>query len=318
MDITLSQAAEIIKSSDNIIITAHINPDGDAIGSLLALAIYIKDCGKNVTCILDDDIPEKFNFMPNISLIQKPSNIIKSDLLIVLDSSDIERIGKVAQMVQAPILNIDHHISNIKFADYLYLDADAAATGEIIFEILESQKCKFNKDIATCLYTAIATDCGFFRYANTSASTMRIAAKLIEAGVSPNMISEKIEKKSLENMRALIKALESLEFFLDNKVGVLSITEDILNICDNTEGFIDFPRVIDGVEIAILFKCVQDNLCRVSMRSKSVDVSSIAKIFNGGGHKRAAGCSILLPINEAKKLLIDTIAKQMKNGATDV
>ena len=317
MNVTLSQIIEIIKSSDNIIITAHINPDGDALGSMLALRNGLKSLGKNVICMLDDDIPQKFAFMPDVNNIIKPASLTQADLLIVLDSSDIERIGQVADLVKAPILNIDHHISNIRFADYLYLDANAAATGEIIFQLLRLMQYDFAKDTALCLYTAIATDCGFFRYANTSALTMKIAAELIEKGVSPNLVSEQIEMRTLSNMNSLVKALDSLEFFVENKIAALSITESITAICDDTEGFIDFPRIIEGVEIAILFKVVQPDMCRISMRSKSVDVSTIAKVFNGGGHKRAAGCTIHLPLIEAKKTLIDTILRQVKGWSVN-
>lgn len=310
--INLEELINLIMDNDKFIITTHINPDGDAIGSALALTHYLRNIGKGAICLIDDDIPNNFNFLLESTLIEKPGpNKLDVDLMIVLDSSDLERIGKVANVSDASILNIDHHISNNEFADYLYLDTIAAATGEILFKLLKYANADFNEIIAYSLYTAIATDCGFFKYSNTSADTMKYAASLIELGVKPNIVSEAMEKKSLNSIKSLSSVLNTLELFSDNKIAILSITKEITETCESTEGFIDFPRTIEGVELAILIKYINDNCCRISMRSTQVDVSIIAKKFGGGGHKKAAGCTVYNSLLESKKLIINMAIKVM-------
>jgi phosphoesterase RecJ-like protein len=312
MKITLEQIAELLKKHSKFVVTAHVNPDGDALGSVLALSNYLISIGKNVTCLIDDDIPSNFSFLNNIKMITSPvENKINADLLIVLDSSDLERIGRVRQLTSAPVLNIDHHISNNEFADYLYLDSNVAATGEIIFQLFKLMDAQITVAIAEYLYTAIATDSGFFKYSNTSESTMKIAAELIHYGVKPNLISEELEKKPLSSIRALPKVLETLELFANNRIACISITQNILELCDSTEGFIDFPRVIDGVELAIMIKYVDDSTCRISMRSKTIDVSKIATSFGGGGHKKAAGCTIHQSLLDSKKTIVDAASRLM-------
>jgi len=313
MKIDLKQAADVITKCKNFVITSHVNPDGDALGSVLGLAHYLKAIGKNVTCLIDDDLPANFNILPGYELLSKPGQIIeKIDLLIVLDTG-IDRIGQIKELTNAPILNIDHHISNNSTVDYLYVDPDRAATGEIIFQLLKLMKAVFDKNIATCLYTAIATDCGFFRYANTTALTMRIGAELLDFDVKPNLISEAIEKKPLATVRGIALALNTLEIFKTGEIALLAITQDILNQCKSTEGFIDLARIIEGVDVAVMVKYVDENTCRISMRSKATNVSLIAETFGGGGHIRAAGCTIQTSVESAKQTIVAAIEQSMED-----
>ena len=313
MDYSLKQTAALLQNSNTIVLTAHVQPDGDCLGSMLALNQYLTSLGKNVKMILDDDIPALYQFLPGHQAILKPtSKVISADLLIVLDASDIERIGKVKEHVEAPILNIDHHVSNTKFADYWYIDQRSAATGEIILQLITLVKGSITADIATCLYTAIATDCGFFRYANTTAQTMRYAADLIEYGARPNLISESMESKPLESILTLARVLETLELHHHGKIATIKILPDTLTTLDSTEGFINYPRVVEGVEIAIMFKVMSaDNTIRISFRSKTVDVSQLALAFGGGGHARAAGCAIMGRIDDVMKEVLHVATQQL-------
>lgn len=312
MQIHLEDVAALLNKHTHFVITAHVNPDGDAIGSVLALYYGLISIGKKVTCLIDDDLPENFRFLAGYEKIEKPSKkILEADLLVVLDTSDLDRVGQVKNLTNAPVLNIDHHVSNNKFADYLYLDSQRAATGEIIFQLFHLMKIKFDEVIATSLYMAIATDCGFFRYANTTVFTMQCAAELMGCGARPNLISEELEKKPLPTIKALSKVLDSLEVYGNGKISCLCVSAETLAICGSTEGFIEFARIVDGVELAVLLKYVDDACCRVSMRSKAIDVSMIAVAFGGGGHKRAAGCTIHQPIAETKQLIITELQKVM-------
>ena len=312
MQITQSQMAERLKAAKNIVVTAHVNPDGDAVGSALALRHYLTSLGKNVVLLLDDDIPANFSILPGYDLFCRPAAMLENiDLLVVLDAS-IDRTGRVSECVTAPVLNIDHHISNDNAADYLYLDAAKAATGEIIFGLLKEMQAVFTEDIAICLYTAIATDCGFFRYSNTTPDTMRAGAELLSYGVKPNKISEALEKKPLATVQGIAAALNTLELFHDNKIAIALVTPAVLAECKSTEGFIDVIRVIDGVDVAIVVKYVEDNVSRISMRSKNTDVSRVAMEFQGGGHVKAAGCTMKASLAEAKQRIVSSVVKAME------
>lgn len=313
MDFSLEQTATLLQQSNTIVLTAHMQPDGDCLGSMLALNHYLVSLGKNVKMILDDDIPALYKFLPGCQTIVKPtSRVMSADLLVVLDASDIERIGKVKEHVEAPILNIDHHVSNTKFADYWYINQRSAATGEIILQLIALLNGNVTPDIATCLYTAIATDCGFFRYANTTAETMRYAADLMEYGAKPNLISEELEAKPFESILTLAKVLETLELHHHGKIATIKVLPDTLSTLDSTEGFINYPRVIDGVEIAIMFKVMSDNTVRISFRSKRVDVSQLALSFGGGGHARAAGCAIMGRIDDVMKEVLHAAIEKLE------
>ena len=312
MDFSLQQTATLIQNSNVIILTAHVQPDGDCLGSMLALHHYLLALGKDVSMVLDDDIPVLYKFLPGQEMINKPAaKVLNADLLIVLDASDVERIGHVKEHVNAPILNIDHHLSNTKFADYWYIDTQSAATGEIILQLLTLLDAKITADMATCLYTAIATDCGFFRYANTSVQTMRSAADLMEYGAKPYIISEYMETKSFDSILTLGKVLETLELHYHGKIATITILPNTLSNLDSSEGFINYPRMIDGVEIAIMFKVMNDGMIRISFRSKTVDVSKLALSFGGGGHARAAGCAIMGVIEDVTTEVLHTAIKHL-------
>lgn len=311
MEVNLSRVQELLRNANNISITTHIHPDGDALGSLLALNFYLSSLNKKVSMILDDDTPLLYAFLPGCDLIRRPAETVtKPDLLIVLDASDSERIGKVFTNVKAPILNIDHHISNTKYADYLYLDHHASATGEILCDLFKAMGATISPDMAICLYTAIATDCGFFRYANTSAKTMRYAADLMEAGAKPHIISERLETRPLGSIVALTKVLDTLELHFDGKIAMITVWPEMMKDNEDlTEGLINYPRNIEGVELAVMFKVVAHDTIRVSLRSRRVDVSRLALEFGGGGHIRASGCTITGSITSAKERILKAASK---------
>jgi phosphoesterase RecJ-like protein len=317
MECSLKEIAAKLKEAQTVVLTAHIHPDGDSLGSMLALYHYLVAIGKNVQILVDDDIPSLFRYLPGIESVQKlpASGWTSADCLVVLDASDLERIGNVPARVKAPIINIDHHISNTRFADYWVIDSKAAATGEIIYQLLTLSGAQIDTAIAICLYTAIATDCGFFQYANTSAQTMRIAAELIECGVQPHLIAETLETKPFENIALLTKALATLERYADGRIASITLTADMLRQSDNTEGLINYPRCIEGVEVAVLFKVLEEGYCRVSLRSKTIDVSQVALQFGGGGHVRAAGCTLTGAFPDVKQDIIAVLAAKIREYA---
>ena len=313
MNITMKDAAEKLMAAKKLLITAHVNPDGDAVGSTLGLAAFLRGKGKKVTVMIDDKLPKNLSFLPGYDKIARPEDGKKADaeLLVILDTS-LDRIGEVAKAAEGlPVLNIDHHISNDGKADFL-CNANRAATAEMIFEIIDHLGGDFSPEVATPLYTGLATDTGFFKFSNTRPDTLRAAARLLEAGVRPEQVSESLEEKPEAVVRGQAAALQTMELSYDGRVAGLYLDRELAASLETTEGFIDFVRVIEGVEIAVLIKCMDDNFCRVSVSSKGLDVSKVAMKFGGGGHIRAAGFSVKKPLAEAKKDVLEALGEVLK------
>lgn len=311
-EISLQKTGELLLAAENIVLCTHVSPDGDTLGSTLGLARFLRQQGKQLTVFCDDDINKSLSFIPGVEMCQRPveGSTLTTDLLVVVDASSFDRVGLVSEVVKPKVLlNIDHHISNTRFADYLYLDADAAAVGEVMCDLFEAMQWEMDKDIATCFYTAMTTDCGSFRYANTTPKTMRNAAKLLEYGVQPNEISDCLDVRSRETVELLGKVLPTLAFACKGKIAYLTITNDLYNKDAQTDSFVSYPRSIEGVDVAVMFKAVEPEVVRVSMRSKHVDVASVALSFGGGGHLRAAGCTIYAPIEAAREQLLAALSK---------
>ena len=317
MKLTLSETAAALSGAKKFVITAHVNPDGDAIGSTLGLMHLLRGLGKDVTVLLDDDIPAGFHVLPGYDVIRRPSEDekIACDLFVVLDTMT-DRIGKTAASVHAPrLINIDHHHTNPgNDKEDLYLDATRAATCEIIYDLAKEMDATLSKEAAMCLYTGLATDTGFFRFSNAASHTYRAAADLLDAGAQPNVISEALEVKPLQTVKDLGQAPSQLEMFADGKASGIFLTQAQTARMESTESFIGHIRVIDGVDVAVVLKCKEPELCRVSMRSKHVDVSRIATMFDGGGHVRAAGCTLRMPFEQAKATIMEAIEKAIREG----
>ena len=312
--INLLETGNMLLAAQKIVLCCHVSPDGDTLGSALGLARFLEQKGKEVTVFVDDDINKSLSFIPGIEKVRRPEAgvIVEADLFVVVDASSFDRVGICNEVIKAPVLlNIDHHISNTEFADYLYLDAEAAAAGEIMCDLFEAMGWEYDEAIAVDFYTAITTDCGSFRYSNTTSKTMQRAAKLLDYGVKPNEISDMLDIRSRKTTELLAKVLPSLTFDYEGKVAHITITNDLYDKEAQTDSFVSYPRYIEGVEVAIMFKAVEPEVTRVSMRSSSVDVASVALSFGGGGHLRAAGCTIYAPVEEAKAQLLAVVGKAL-------
>ena len=307
---TLAETAKLLKEAGKMVIVSHISPDGDTLGSSLALAHALRMLGKEVMLNVDDDIPSVFSFLPGIGEYMRfaPDDSVPADLLIVIDASSADRAGNAMNVVKArSVLNIDHHKTNTHFADYLYLDSDAAATAEIIYSLLLELGTELNTEIATCIYEGLYTDTGSFKYSNTTSRTLSIASALLTYGVNPSLISDNMEVKSRSQVEMLGKALETLTFLRDGKLAYVEVAPELYDYNVDTDTFVSYPRYIEGVEVALLFKQVEENLTRVSFRSKQVDVAKIALSFGGGGHQKASGCSIHAPLKEAESIVLPVV-----------
>ena len=309
---SLAETGELLKAAKKLVIVSHVSPDGDTLGSSLALMHALCMLGKEVIMNVDDDISTVYSFLPGIAEYRRfaPDESVDANLLVIVDASSADRAGNALEVVKSPaVLNIDHHKTNTQFADYLYLDSDAAATAEIIYSLLLEMGIKLTRDIATCIYEGIYTDTGSFKYSNTTSNTLKTAADLLKYGVNPSLISDNMELKSRSQVEMLRKVLETLTFLKDGKIAYIEIPLELYDHNVETDTFISYPRYVEGVEIALLFKQVEENLTRVSFRSKEIDVAKIALSFGGGGHKKAAGCSIYAPLKEAEKVILEAVGE---------
>ncbi|HHV61608.1 MAG TPA: bifunctional oligoribonuclease/PAP phosphatase NrnA [Firmicutes bacterium] len=322
------QAARILLGARSFLIMSHIFPDGDSIGSLLALGLALARRSKEVMLVCPDDIPEAYAFLPGIDGIltlgdakERLAAGNKVDLVITLDSSDLERLGKGADLIpgNACIVNIDHHVTNKNFGTYNFIKVDAAAVGEQIYALLLALGVDIDRDIAMCLLTALITDTGSFRYSNTTAETFGIAAKLVEKGAEPAVIAEHVfETKPFSSLKLLGRVLDNLELSPDGRVAWVSLPQRLLDEFHvdeaQTEGFVNYARMVAGVEVAVLFREEPDFKVRVGLRSRDrVDVSRLAERFGGGGHAKAAGCTIDGDLEYARRLVLNAVHEELRN-----
>lgn len=305
---------ELIKESSNIAILSHIMPDGDNIGSCLALYNALVKLGKNVIVALDDDVPEVYRFLKNSDQIVKPENDYNLDLVIALDCGDAGRLGKSAKYLENnKIINIDHHISNSNFGHYNIVDVNASATAELVYDLINKLKINMDKDICECIYTGIVTDTGLFQYSNTTSETHRIVADLISNGVEPAKVYKDVyQNNSLSKIKLLGEALSSIELHYSNKIASIILKKELFEQIgakdEDADGIINYARDIKGVEVALLFRETEDGKIKIGFRSKDfMNVNEIAQMFGGGGHKRAAGATAVGEIRDIKEKVLKAV-----------
>jgi phosphoesterase RecJ-like protein len=297
----VKEIIDSIRKGKSFLITAHIRLDGDALGSELALYLLLRDLGKKAVVYNQDNTPAHYRFLPaEQSIVHELGDIEQYDSAFILDCSELERVGDQAEKIGRikKLINIDHHISNGGFSKIRMLDAQASSTGELLFRLMQEMRYPMTKDICTNLYAAIITDTGGFRYSNTRRETFLAAGSLVENGADPQWISEHIyESDPPAKLRLLAKTMETMSLDLDRKIGSLVVTRALLEetgaSVELTDGFVDIPRSVSGIEIAVLYTEMDGNYFKLSMRSKGkVNVEKIARKFGGGGHVNAAACRI--------------------------
>jgi bifunctional oligoribonuclease and PAP phosphatase NrnA len=310
---------EVLQKEDNFTLIAHMLPDGDSIGSLLALGAGLKKMGKQVQMFTPGLIPRKYSFLEGSELVSNEVfTAIDSKVIIVLDSSDLDRLGLFKEQVAAfdTIINIDHHVTNQSFGSFNLIDAEASASGEIIFGILKELGVELDHKIAESIYVAISTDTGSFKYDNTTSHTHQVIAELLKFNLSPGILSQKIfDERPLSFYILLKEALSSLELYLNRTVAVMTISKDIRirsgATTDDLDGIVNYTRNIEGIELGILFYVESDHEVKVGFRSKLLDVSDLAGKLNGGGHVRAAGCRLQGNYETVKEIVLKEAFKMI-------
>lgn len=319
------EISRVIQKNKNFLITSHINLDGDGIGSELALYFILKKLNKKVTILNQDRIPKIYDFLPDSDKVQcwnnnriNPKSI---DVGIALDCSSIKRIGRTYEIFKdiKTIINIDHHKSNENFGNLNYLDCSASSVGEIIYELITFLNIDLlDEKISTCLFAAIITDTGSFRYSNVSSKTFGVASHLTRYRIKSHLISNNIYNRSTyPGLKLLGESLLTLEMDDSNYVSWLTITRKMLNDTnandEDVEGIINIATTLNKVEISILFRETKDNKVKISFRSKgNFDVNKFAGKFKGGGHPNAAGCLCSGKLDEIKEKILSKLFKEIK------
>jgi len=319
------QIGQALREGGRFAVLSHVRPDGDALGSQLALGLSLKRLGKDVRIWNEEGMLEKYSFLPSANLLTKPpADPEDVDVAIALDTAIQNRLGTALPAVRSAKvwINIDHHPSNPGYGDLVYINPKAPATGQILFELIRSEKLPIDAAIAENLYVAISTDTGSFQYPNTTARTFEMAAELVRAGVDVGRVSqltyENYPRRRAELLRDL---LGTMRFEVNNRVASFSLslaTAKKLGVLpEDNEGLIDHLRAIHGVIVAVFFEELADGKVRVSMRSKSekVNVCAICEKFGGGGHVLAAGARLPGTLAEVEKKILEEVRDVVRRGS---
>ena len=309
-----------IKNPKNkvFVVAAHVHLEGDALGSELAMAALLKTFGKKVIIVNEDLPPAEYSFLPDIQTIRHDNAPLDYDVAVLVDCSDISRIGKTAKIIQKNrlLINIDHHISNTWFGDINWVKPKASSASEMIYELFKALDVKMNKKDALFLYTGILADTGSFKYSTTSAFTHKVACDLLEYGLDVyGIYSQLHESKDFSTMKALGKIFQTLQRDKSGRVAWLEVRSSLIKkspeLAEQTDDIIHFARSVKGVEVALLFKEVRPrHEVRINFRSRGkVDVNKLAGFFGGGGHKMASGATVR---GNFKKVVAKVVSQAQK------
>jgi len=296
----LNEIARIVKGGKKFFLASHKDPDGDAIGSLLALGGTLLLAGKEVVLFNEGPIPDHLGSLAGIERVVDTVDMkLEFDAGLVLDCGNLERVGSASCHLSkiGPLINIDHHENNSRFGDVNLVDVQSSSVGEIIYRLIKLANLPLDLTVAENLFVALQTDTGSFKYDNTTSEAFSIAGELVSRGVNPWRISRKVmDEWTLEKLQILESALKTIELHSAGKVGLITMARDTLSKADtdnlNCERFVDYARCISGVEIAVLIREIKKDCYRFSLRSNDwVNVAELASLFGGGGHPRAAAFS---------------------------
>ena len=315
---SFAEIADVISSHDSFVILSHIRPDGDAIGSTIAIGHALEQMGKTVYYINEDGVPDNLKFLPGSEKVTlPPAEPLDVQIAIAVDCATKPRLGDNALNAASKAktwINIDHHVSNPKYGDYNHIDSISPATGQILYNLITDQELPFSELTRDSIYVAVSTDTGSFQYSNTTAATYKMAADLVERGVNVGEINaltyDSNPYRRIELLRSLLNTLELSE---SKKVADWQLLNTVKLEYklkpEDSEDLIDLIRGIEGVLVAAFFEELPDGKIRVSLRAKddSMDCSEVAGIFKGGGHKRAAGIRMDGPIAEARTKVLAAV-----------
>ncbi len=324
----LERAAADIEAAGRVMVTSHLGPDGDGVGSMVALASILRERGQRVTVYSPDLIPRALKWLPHAKrgVVHKLGEHSRFDVTVVVDCGDEKLLGRSfpGPEVTGRVIALDHHARGAAFGDLYVCDPEAASTGVLIARMAQGRGWPLPPAAALGLYVSIAADTGFFRYSNTNAEALRLAAWCVgEGGVDPGIVSERMnERNRLSRYRLLSAALATVETTLGGRVAFMTVTREMVQAAraswDDTDGLPNYVRAIEGVECGVLLTPAKQGGIRVSLRSKGavIDAAAVCAELGGGGHRGAAGCT--LPgedLGEAKARVRAALAAALGEGA---
>lgn len=313
-EITKAQAMDFLKNHNRFLLVGHEHPDGDDVGSICALHNVLLSMGKEADMLLPDPVPQVYTLVKASSLVHTELSEGKDyDAIVFTDLGNLERGGNFNFPQDIDTLAIDHHRTNERYTDYLYLQYHYAATAEMLAEMFFDEGIEMDEDTCNALYMGIGTDSGFFRFSCTSPHTLLMASKLVAMGADPSYISNHLEEKTIEAMHCYEMVAKTVHSYADGKIVIAYMDEAAMDLDgENSDYYASIPRCIRGCEIAALFKYKGEKETRISLRSKNyANVSELAGEFGGGGHWKASGCTIHDNFEEAEKIFVKAAEKYL-------
>jgi phosphoesterase RecJ-like protein len=325
------QILEIVNHATHVVLATHVHPDGDALGSLFGLGDILESQGKQVFRYLDAPVSHLYDFLPGsrlgstdldaaVQFADQAESAGGKVVAVALDCGDAERLGESKDRLLkiSPFIVIDHHCGHRDFGDHLWLESDCSSTGEMVYELALAMDAKVSLDAAFCLYVAIVTDTGSFRYESTSPRTLRIAADLVGTGVRPDEVAERVyDNYTLPRLRLMEMVLATLEIYAGGQIGLIRVSAEMFAqsgaSSEDVEGFVNYPRALRSVRVAVFLKESKEGMISVSLRAKGTcDVASIAADFGGGGHRNAAGFRFTdHSMEDVQKKVLDALKRSL-------
>lgn len=320
---TLADIAGVLRNANSVAVASHVRPDGDSVGSIVALGRSLAQLGKQVHIISEDAVPGNLTFLPGVDLIQRCDGaLLDVEVAVALDTATKPRLGDRvnAAIAHVPmVINIDHHGTNPRYGHINFIDTASPATGEIVYELLSQHGFPQDDAVRQNLFAAISTDTGSFQYDSTSPRTHRIVAEMMEAGLDTAELARRLYQSHPFRRTLLLKALlNEMKITAGGRIASWALTMDTQNAVamepGDTEGLIDSLRTIEGVIAAVVFEDMPDGKVRVSARSKDprLDVSKVCAEFGGGGHRMAAGTRMRGPIHEAEARFLEPLKNEIE------
>jgi phosphoesterase RecJ-like protein len=316
----LKPICDAILTRQRFLLTSHARPDGDSIGSQLAMAYALDALGKQVRIVNADAAPDHYREFPGLERIEIAERaVVEADALIVMECSDLSRTG-VAGLEDRFIINIDHHVGNRMYGALNWFDESAAACGEMVFDLIRSLGVPLSREIATHIYLAILTDTGSFHHSNITPRTFDICRQTVEAGVNPAAMARRVfDSNSFGKLKLIGALLDTMELTVDGRLAVLYMDDAMLAACgcthNDTEGVINLPLTAREIQAVVFFKVGSAGEVRVSMRSKyDVDVRVVANEYGGGGHKNAAGFTVSGRLADVRPKIVERLAHSITEG----
>lgn len=314
LDAPAPELVALLQARASFVLAVHKGPDGDATGSGLALYHALTDAGKQAQIVAPTAVPRHYLWMPGAEHFGQQVTG-EPQVAIMLDCDGLERVGQLRQDLQktSVLINIDHHTNEAPFGDLVYVDRRAASTAQLVYRLLQALQWPVTPPIATCLYTGIATDTGFFRFENTDETALRDVAELVAAGAAPAAIAEAVsEAQPLYRLRLRGRALRAMQLDPSERIAwSVLMPEDFREAgagAGDTEGIVDALKQVERQQAAVLFKAPErESEWQISLRSWLIDVAEVARQFGGGGHARAAGCDVKGPLNEVKERVLGAV-----------